>query len=87
VVRARTVWANLLTRFNAFIGALFVLALVFGQPQDGLFGLVVVVNSAVGIVQELRAKRTLDSLALLATAPVRVRRDAVEQAFCAWSPG
>ena len=79
----RTLWAivraNVLTRFNALIGGLLVLVLIFGPPQDGLFGLVIVVNSAVGIVQEWRAKRKLDSLALLAAAPVRVRRDGVEQ--------
>src|SRR6266545_3219468 len=50
----RTLWAivraNVLTRFNALIGGLLVLVLIFGPPQDGLFGLVIVVNSAVGIV-------------------------------------
>ncbi|HET8683446.1 MAG TPA: HAD-IC family P-type ATPase [Micromonosporaceae bacterium] len=70
--------ANVLTRFNAIIGVLLAVVLVFGQPQDGLFGLVILVNSAVGIVQELRAKRTLDALALLEQAPVRVRRDGAE---------
>jgi len=69
--------ANVLTRFNAIFGVLLAVVLIFGQPQDGLFGLVIVVNSAVGIVQELRAKRKLDALALLERAPVRVRRDGV----------
>lgn len=67
--------ANVLTRFNALIGSLLVLVLVFGQWQDGLFGLIIVANSAIGVVQELRAKRTLDRLAVLSEAPVRVRRD------------
>jgi cation-transporting P-type ATPase E len=71
--------ANVLTRFNAIIGVLLVIVLIFGYPQDALFGLVIVVNSAVGIIQEVRAKRTLDGLALLERAPVRVRRDGVEQ--------
>lgn len=71
--------ANLLTRFNALIGALAALILVFGHPIDALFGWVVVFNSAIGVVQELRAKRTLDRLAVLARAPVRVRRDGREQ--------
>src|SRR5436190_5307654 len=79
---SRSAWAivraNVLTRFNAIIGVLLAVVLVFGPPQDGLFGLVIVVNSAVGIVQELRAKRTLDALALLERAPVRVRRDGTE---------
>ncbi len=66
--------ANILTRFNAIIGVLLAVVLVFGPLQDGLFGLVIVVNSAIGIVQEVRAKRALDSLALLERSPVRVRR-------------
>jgi cation-transporting ATPase E len=70
--------ANLLTRFNALIGALAALILIFGHPIDALFGLVVVFNSAIGVVQEVRAKRTLDRLAVLARAPVRVRRDGRE---------
>lgn len=70
--------ANLFTRFNAIIAVLCVLVLVFGAPQDGLFGLIVVVNSGIGIVQELRARRVLDWLAVLGEEPVRVRRDGVE---------
>jgi cation-transporting ATPase E len=70
--------ANVLTRFNAIIGVLLAVVLVFGPVQDGLFGLVIVVNSTVGIVQELRAKRTLDRLALLERPLVRVRRDGTE---------
>jgi cation-transporting ATPase E len=65
----------MLTRFNAIIGVLVVVVLVFGPIQDALFGLVILVNSAVGIVQELRAKRKVDALALLERSPVRVRRD------------
>lgn len=67
--------ANLLTRLNALIGALAALVLVFGHPLDALFGWVVIFNSGIGVIQELRAKRTLDRLAVLARAPVRVRRD------------
>ncbi|HEX5595310.1 MAG TPA: HAD-IC family P-type ATPase [Micromonosporaceae bacterium] len=69
---------NLLTRFNAIITALFVLVLIFGQLIDGLFVAVLVVNSSIGVLQELRAKRTLDRLALQAETPVRVRRDGRE---------
>jgi cation-transporting ATPase E len=76
---AQILRANLLTRFNALIGALAALVLAFGHPIDSLFGLVVVFNSAIGVVQELRAKRTLDRLAVLARVPVRVRRDGREQ--------
>jgi hypothetical protein len=57
--------ANMLTRFNAILGSLFV---VVGPPQDALFGIVLVVNTGFGVVQELRAKRTLDKLAILTAA-------------------
>ncbi|MCF2529435.1 cation-translocating P-type ATPase [Yinghuangia soli] len=66
---------NVFTRFNAIIGTLFVLIMVFGAPQDGLFGLVIVANTAIGIIQELRAKKTLDALAVVGEAKPRVRRD------------
>jgi cation-transporting P-type ATPase E len=67
--------ANILTRFNALLGALLVVMLVVGPIQDALFGLVIVANSAVGIVQELRAKRTLDRLSVLNMPTVTVLRD------------
>ena len=54
--------ANVLTRFNLLLGSLLAVILVVGPRQDALFGLVIVANTLVGIVQELRAKRTLDRL-------------------------
>jgi cation-transporting ATPase E len=67
--------ANVLTRFNAIIGVLFLIILVVGPIQDGLFGFVIVANTAIGIFQELRAKRTLDSLAVIGESRPTVRRD------------
>ncbi|MEV4559651.1 HAD-IC family P-type ATPase [Kitasatospora sp. NPDC049285] len=71
--------ANVFTRFNAIIGVMFGIILVVGPIQDGLFGLVIVANTAIGIVQELRAKKTLDSLALIGEARPQVRRDGAAQ--------
>src|SRR6266487_619215 len=70
--------ANVLTRFNAIVGALAAVVLVTGHPQDALFGLVIVANTGIGVIQELRAKRTLDRLAVLGEEPVRVVRDGAE---------
>jgi cation-transporting P-type ATPase E len=67
--------ANLFTRFNAILGSLFVVVLVVGPVQDALFGIVLAANTGIGILQELRAKRTLDRLAILTAARVRVVRD------------
>jgi cation-transporting ATPase E len=67
--------ANVLTRFNAIVGVLFAVILVIGPIQDGLFGFVIIINTLIGIVQELRAKRTLERLAIVGEARPRVRRD------------
>ncbi|MFH8383619.1 HAD-IC family P-type ATPase [Kitasatospora sp. NPDC018058] len=71
--------ANVFTRFNAIIGVMFGIILIVGPIQDGLFGLVIVANTAIGILQELRAKKTLDSLALIGEARPQVRRDGTVQ--------
>ncbi|MBM9465897.1 HAD-IC family P-type ATPase [Nakamurella sp. YIM 132084] len=76
---SRPLWTivrtNVFTRFNAILGCLFVLILITGSLADGLFGVVLVVNSLIGIVQEYLAKRKLDRLALLNAPTTRVVRD------------
>lgn len=67
--------ANILTRFNAILGALFVVVVIIGPPLDALFGVVLVVNAAFGVFTELRAKRALDQLAILTAPRARVIRD------------
>ena len=67
--------ANIFTRFNAILGVLLVVILAVGHPQDALFGIILVSNALIGIVQEVRAKRTLDQLAVLSEPRVRVVRD------------
>ena len=71
--------ANLLTRFNFLLGALLVVILAVGHPQDALFGIVLVTNALIGIVQEVRAKRTLDRLAVLNAPRASVVRDGTTQ--------
>ncbi|MCL4474566.1 MAG: HAD-IC family P-type ATPase [Actinobacteria bacterium] len=66
---------NTLTLFNAILGTLLVLILAFGSLRDALFGLVLFGNMLIGIVQELRAKITLDRLSVLSASKARVIRD------------
>lgn len=66
---------NLLTRFNAILGSLFVIIILVGPPQDALFGIVLVTNALIGIIQETRAKLTLDRLVILAAPRVKVKRN------------
>ena len=50
--------ANVFTRINAILGVLFAIVVATGSLINGLFGLLIVANSAIGIIQELRAKQT-----------------------------
>jgi cation-transporting ATPase E len=66
---------NVFTLFNAIIGVFFVLDLGLGLYADSLFGLIAVINSYIGIRQELKAKTTLDELAVLVAPRAKVVRD------------
>jgi cation-transporting ATPase E len=67
--------ANVFTRFNALLGAMFVVILIVGPLQDALFGFILIINSGIGIVQEARAKRVLERVAVVTAPSARVRRD------------
>src|SRR5204863_186981 len=71
---ANIVAANVFTRINAILGVLFVIVLATGSLINGLFGLLIIANSVIGMVQELRAKQTLDKLAIVGQAKPLVRR-------------
>lgn len=71
---ADIVRANVFTRINAILGVLFAIVLATGSVINGLFGFLIVANSIVGMVQELRAKQTLDRLAIVGQAKPLVRR-------------
>jgi magnesium-transporting ATPase (P-type) len=74
---------NILTRFNFILGVLLAVILAVGEPQDAVFGIVLVANALIGIGQELRAKLTLDRLAVLSAPRVRVIRDGAPQEMAA----
>lgn len=73
----RILRANLLTWFNLILGTLWVLMLAFGSWKDALFGIVLIVNTAIGTLQELRARAVLDRLALISAPRAHVVRDGV----------
>ncbi len=71
---ADIVRANVFTRINAILGVLLLIVLATGSLINGMFGLLIVANSVVGMVQEIRAKHTLDTLAIVGQAKPLVRR-------------
>ena len=70
---------NVFTLFNLLNVALALLVLAVGSYRNLLFILVILSNTIIGIIQELRAKHTIDKLSIM-TAPVaHVLRDSVQQ--------
>jgi cation-transporting P-type ATPase E len=66
---------NVFTLFNAIIAVFFVLDMGLGLYADSLFGLIAIINSYIGIRQELKAKKTLDEVAVLVAPRAQVIRD------------
>ena len=66
--------ANVFTLFNAIIFTAMIVVLATGSWKDAVFGAVILVNTGIGIVTELKAKRTLDRLSILIAARAMVRR-------------
>jgi magnesium-transporting ATPase (P-type) len=68
---------NVFTLFNAIIGVFFILILSLGLWADAIFGFIAALNSYIGIRQELKAKETLDALAVLVAPKAQAIRDGV----------
>ena len=71
---ADIVRANVFTRINAILGVLVAIVLSTGSVINAAFGLLIIANSTIGIIQEIRAKQTLDKLAIVGQAKPLVRR-------------
>ncbi len=71
---ADIVRANVFTRINAILAVLFAIVLATGSLVNALFGLLIVLNSVIGVIQELRAKLTLDRLSIVGQVKPLVRR-------------
>ncbi len=69
--------ANVLTPINFVVGTLAALVIAAGSPKDALFGGVIIANSVIGVVQELRAKAVLDQLSVVNAPRAHAVRDGV----------
>lgn len=74
----RSTWqiirANVFTRINAILATLLVIVLLTGSWNNAAFGMLIIFNSGIGIIQEIRAKRMLDRLAVVGESRPRIRR-------------
>ena len=66
---------NTLTLFNAINVILAVFVLITGSYKNMLFMVVIVCNTLIGIVQEIRSTRTTDRLSIVASSKASVLRD------------
>lgn len=67
--------ANVFTPVNLIVAILAALVILAGSPKNALFGGVIIANSIIGIVQEVRAKKVLDALRVVSAPRVHVVRD------------
>ncbi|MCF0142265.1 MAG: HAD-IC family P-type ATPase, partial [Parasporobacterium sp.] len=66
---------NLFTLFNLINLILFVCIIISGSLKNGLFFLVVIWNFLIGVIQEVRAKKTIDKLSILSAPKAHVLRN------------
>ncbi len=66
---------NTLTFFNLIFAILGASLIIVGSFKNLTFLIVALCNTVIGIIQEIRAKRAVDALTLVATATVPVIRD------------
>lgn len=78
-IRTKTYWqivrGNLFSLFNLVNLILFICVLIAGSPKNGLFFLIVIWNFLIGLVQEIRAKKTIEKLSLITAPKAYVIRD------------
>lgn len=70
---------NVFTYFNLIFAVLAVLLILVGSFKDLTFFPVIILNTIIGIVQEIRAKRVLSKLNVLHTTEITVVRDGQQQ--------
>jgi magnesium-transporting ATPase (P-type) len=72
--------ANLLTVFNVVLVVFGLITLIFADWRDAQFLGILIINAGIGIVQEARAKASLDRLAALVAPRATVVRDGTPRA-------
>ena len=73
---SKIILSNIFTYFNIIFFVLALVLIIAGTSISNLtFLAVVIVNTAIGIIQELRAKKTLEKLSLISAPLTKVIRD------------
>lgn len=67
--------ANLFTMFNAINFILAAVIILAGSPKNAIFVGVIIVNTLIGVVQEVKAKYILEKLSVISMAHAKVLRN------------
>lgn len=67
--------ANFFTMFNALNLVLAVAVIIAGSPKNAIFAGVIIVNSLIGVIQEVKAKNIIEKLSVISEANCNVVRD------------
>lgn len=70
---------NSFTLFNIINILLALLLVIVGSYKNTLFIFIIIINSLISIIQEVRSKRELDKLKVIASNSVLVLRDGIEE--------
>ncbi|MEG1003690.1 cation-translocating P-type ATPase [Clostridium sp.] len=66
--------ANFFTMFNALNIVLAIAVIIAGSPKNAIFAGVIVVNSLIGVIQEVKAKNIIEKLSVISEANCNVLR-------------
>lgn len=75
----RIFFENIVTFFNILCLAVAISLICVGAWSNCIFMVIIIVNTAIGIIQEIRAKKTIEKLSLLTAPAVKVVRSGAEQ--------
>ena len=70
---------NVITLFNVINIILAVAVICVGSFKNLTFIIIITINTLISIIQELRSKKTLDKLKVVAASKIRVVRDSIEK--------
>ena len=70
----RIIYENVVTYFNMLLLSIAIVLIVFGQYSQLTFMVIAVINTLIGIYQEIKAKKTIDKLKLVTSSNFEVMR-------------
>ena len=75
------IFSNVFTLFNILNFVIFALVMLTGSYKNGLFICIILCNLVIGVIQEIKAKRTIDAISIVTSPTAEVIRDGKRQSI------